>query len=91
MTARDILIISQREMQALMGPDYEVHSLALSVNGPKNLRVSGLVTRGFTSSFGFNVMNLENVTDDMLPGVLKNAADKIVAMYVQAVGPGEAA
>lgn len=91
MTARDILIISQREMQALMGPDYEVHSLALSVNGPNNLRVSGLVTRGFTSSFGFNVMNLENVTADMLPGVLKNAADKIMAMYVQAVGPGEAA
>ena len=91
MTARDILIISQREMQALMGPDYEVHSLALSVNGPNNLRVSGLVTRGFTSSFGFNVMNLENVTADMLPGVLKNAADKIVAQYVQAVGPGEAA
>lgn len=86
MTTRELLQATREVMQELLGPEYEVHGIAISQEGV-NLRVSGLVTRGFTSSFGYTVTCIENVTAGLLRRVMAKPAREIKAQYVAAIQP----
>lgn len=90
MNANEILTATRDVMQELMGPDYEAHGIAISSKGA-NLRVSGLVTRGHTVSFGYDVIDIARVDTDLLRRVLAKPAGEIRAQYVPAAKPGEAA